>query len=137
MALPRNVTKFSQEMSPESVLDWYVDLSRSTGSDNMPLLEPGEAIATFSAAVAVEAFALGVRLGADETAATPPGENRAAFVTQDGKGFVYFVYVIPAEQAKVIWNGTGVVVGIEVEISTTSIPPREFKKTFAHTIAIQ
>lgn len=128
MANPVSAKAFEQALDPSDVVDFHVIVSQGA-SDAVPptVLLLGEAIAQYSLALTAEASAVGLRI----VERTGYG-NRLV-----GNLLTLWLEVDASMHGSPIFDGAGVIVAIELTITTTSTPPRIKQRSFLVRIANQ
>jgi hypothetical protein len=84
-----------------------------------PLLLTGEGVASYALALTPEAVAAGLTL--HDSAPYP--------ITLTGNQLKLWLEVAPDMRGSPIFDGAGVIVGIELTITTTATPPRRKQRT--------
>jgi hypothetical protein len=128
MAIPVTAKAFDQPLDPSDVVDFYVVISQGAPDATQPtVLLLGEGVADYSLALSPEATAVGLRIV--ERAGY---ENRLA-----GNLLTLWLEVDPDLRSSPLFNGSGVIVPIEMLIETTATPPRTKQRSFLVRIANQ
>lgn len=115
MAIPASAIKWTPKMDPSDLVDYQIDLS---GADS--ILETGELVDTFNITVLSEGTALGFIV-----------ENTAPYAPTivNGNKITLWFSVAEANRSNTAFT-TGVQIPMELEIITTSSPPRKRQRTF-------
>jgi hypothetical protein len=128
MAIPPSAKAFDQALDPSDVVDFYVLVSQGKPEADSPtVLLIGEAIASYQLALSAEASAVGLRIVEREGYA-----NRLS-----GNVLTLYLEVDVSMRGSAIFDGSGVIVAIEMLIVTTSAPPRTKQRSFLVRIANQ
>lgn len=122
MPIPINAFKFTDPMDPKDNIDFLLSLSGVGG-----ILEAGETIASYTLALRPESTALGLTIGTGSYAPSNPTASQILF----------WLSVDPTFQANTSYDGAGVILGVEVTITTTSTPARVRQRTVAIQVAQQ
>jgi hypothetical protein len=121
MAIPPSAKAFDQALDPSDVVDFYVLVSQGKPEADSPtVLLIGEAIASYQLALSAEASAVGLRIVEREGYA-----NRLS-----GNVLTLYLEVDVSMRGSAIFDGSGVIVAIEMLIVTTSAPPRTKQRSF-------
>ena len=127
MPNPLTATPFEQAVDPRDELDFYIYVSQGEPDANpATILLTGEGIASYELALLPEAIAAGLQIMTGAYANALTDNELKVWLTVD-----------PIMRGSSIFDGTGVVVGIELTIVTTSTPPRVKQRTFLVRIANQ
>jgi len=118
MALPPNALLQPQPLDPQNLDDYEVELL-ATGSGTS-LLDPGESVASFTVGLTVEAIDAGLRLKATGGYQT---------VLLGGNIVRFWVDVDPLTRDDARFNSPGVLVGVEITVTTSNNPPRVRQRT--------
>lgn len=125
MAIPTSAVKLAQPLDPADVDFFGVDISQGPqGVTPFPILAPGEGVASFTVQPQPEAVAAGLIIKSG--GGYPP----AAIV---GLTLSLYLAVDPAKQGASGFDA-GMLLGIELTITTTATPPRVKQRTF--TVAV-
>jgi hypothetical protein len=124
MALPPNARAWSPEMDPADIVDYEVTLAGDNG-----LLETGEQVSTYTLTMSAEGAALGV------TISMVSGYEPS--LINSNTGIKMWFYVDPAFLTNAAFSGTGVSVGIELTVNTSSVPSRRRQRTLVLKVAQQ
>ena len=123
MALPPTAKAISQAMDPSDI-DVF-ELTIGQGADD--LIMPGESVASFTFAVTAEAAAAGLRI-----------------MTEDGRGptltgllLRFWLAFDPTMLGAAAFSGSGIDLGLELTVKTTSVPYRTKQKTIVVKVAQQ
>lgn len=122
MPNPTNAFKFTDQMDPKDNVDFLLTLNGVGG-----ILETGETIASYTLALRPEASALGLTIG---TATYAPSNPTTAQI-------LFWLTVDPTFQANAAFDGSGVILGVEVTVTTSSNPARVRQRTVAIQVAQQ
>lgn len=126
MAIPPNALRQAQPLDPADLLDYEVELLQSASTT--ALLEPGEAVASFTVALTVEAIEAGLRLKATGGYQT---------ILLGGNVVKFWVDVDPLMRDDPRFGGAGVQLGVEITVTTTNVPPRIRQRTTVIQVAQQ
>jgi hypothetical protein len=128
MAIPATARAFDQALDPSDVIDFYVVISQGAPEAAPPtVLLLGEAVADYALALSPEAAAVGLRI-----------VERAGYENRlSGNLLTLWLEVDPDLRSSPLFNGTGVIVAIEMLIETTATPPRTKQRSFLVRIANQ
>lgn len=121
MPNPANAKKFEDPMDPKDRVEFLVNLDGPTG-----LLETGETVASYTLTPSPEAVALGMQIGTGTYAPSQPTPTQILFWVEFSAGF--------HNNASF---DAGVDLGIQVEITTSSVPARRRERTAIITVAQQ
>jgi hypothetical protein len=124
MALPPNAFEWDQEMDPSDIVDYTINLSGEKG-----LLESGETITSYTLTLRPEATALGL-----EIISTGP---RAPALVGGATGVMLWFQVLEAFWGNAAYSGSGVKLGIELTVETSSNPSRRRQRTVVLKVAQQ
>lgn len=128
MPNPVTAKAFDQALDPSDVVDFAIILSQSAPDAPVAgMLLLGEGVARYALSLTPEATALGLRI-----VDRPGYENRL-----DGNVLQLWLEIDAAMQGSPLFNGAGVVVAIELLITTTATPPRTKQRSFLVRIANQ
>ncbi len=105
MALPQKAPVVVRRMDPKGVFDFYPMLTR--GPLERDILQPDEQLTSFSVGLTPEAAAVGLRISGEEYA--PRYADRV---------FAIQLTVDPAMRGSTIFNGEGLVLGVEIDFKT-------------------
>jgi hypothetical protein len=121
MVIPTSATKLPQDLDPFDV-DWFgVDISRGVqGVTPFPILAPGENVAAFTVQPQPEAVDAGLIIMSGN------GYPQAAIV---GTTLSIYLAVAEAKQSNSKFD-VGMLLGIELSITTDAVPPRKKQRTF-------
>ncbi len=110
MANPPTAKPFDQALDPADELDFYVILNQGSPDARVaPLLLLGEAVASYTLSITAEGVTVGLLI-----------VERIGFQNQlDGNRLKIWFEVTPALRASRMFDGTGVVVAVELTIWTT------------------
>lgn len=114
MAIPATTLVFEETMDPYDITDYVVDTS--------DLLENLEAVDDFTINIVAESALLGLTLGTGSRAPSIDGTNKL---------ITMWLSVDDAQQQNSQFSGAGVVLPIEVNITTNSVPSRRKQRTVA------
>lgn len=122
MALPANAIVFSQAMDPADVVDFSLTLTR--GDDGSSLLAADEDVYSYTLIPTPEAIAAGLQL-----------LNSGPYSYElDGLNLHFWLSINPAMVNSSIFAGSGVSLGIELTIVTSSASP---SRTYQHTLVVK
>lgn len=119
MALPTTADIWPGRFDPTNYLDFQLDLAGS-------ILETGEWIASYTLTPLAEAVAAGLTISQE-------AEREPEII--DNTSIKLWLYVDEEMRSDPMFNGDGVLVGIEVTVITNSIPWRREQVTFGIRIA--
>lgn len=123
MALPPTAKAFTQVIDPADI-----DVFETTiGQGDDQMLATGEGVAAFVFAATAEAAAAGLRIMTED--------GRAPTLT--GLVLRFWLAVDPALLGAAAFSGTGIDLGLELTIKTTSTPYRTKQKTIVVKVAQQ
>ena len=129
MAIPPNARTIRQPMDPADVVDFAVGITQGAAdADPPPVLLDGEEVASFSLTLTAEAVAVGLEIRRDGAYPAPLVVDRVV---------TFWLGVAPAMQGLTVFSGAGATLGIELTITTTSVPPRIKQRTITVTVANQ
>lgn len=112
MALPQKAPTVFRRMDPKGKFDFYPVLTR--GDEEKDILQSGEELTDFSVSLTPEAIAVGVKISTGYDA------PRYADLV-----FAIYLTVVPAMQGSSLFNGDGLVVGVEIDFGTNMEGRRE------------
>lgn len=125
MALPPNAVLFARVMDPEDIEVFVIELSQ--GEDPDDFLAPGEGVSSYTLTLTPEAVAAGLEIKTGGGYAT----------TLVGLTIQFWLQVDPGEVDDPRFDGSGVSLGIELTVTTTSSPARRKQRTVAVNVANQ
>lgn len=117
MPIPTTAPIFPESMDPTDVVDFYISVTE--GNDGQSILMPNEGIASYTLGLSPEAALAGLQLLTD-----------ARKPVREGKNISLWLSVDPAKRALPVFDGTGLLLGIELTIVTDAIPSRTKQRTF-------
>jgi len=125
MALPPNAKAMTRPMDPADIVDFQVVLSQ--GSDDNSFLTPTESVQTYAVALTAEAVAAGLQIVTTGGYAT----------TLVGNTITFWLSVSSGQQSSANFAGSGLTLGIELTITTNSVPARTKQRTVTVNVAQQ
>src|SRR6478752_6789159 len=114
MAIPASTLIFEESMDPYDITDYVVDTSQ--------ILEDLEAVDDYDINIVAESALLGLELGTGQYAPSIDITNKL---------ITMWLQVEDAEQQNAQFSGSGVLLPIEVNITTNSVPARRKQRTVA------
>jgi len=125
MAIPPNAKAMSRPMDPADLVDFQVVLSQ--GSDDNSFLTPSESVASYTVALTAEAIAAGLVINTTGGYAT----------TLVGNTITFWLSVSSGQQSSASFAGSGLILGIELTVTTNSVPARTKQRTVTVNVAQQ
>lgn len=114
MPIPSEATAFKVGMDPRDQVDYQIDCAGK-------LLEEGETIASFTIALLSEAVAAGIQI--------MTGGGRDAATVNANQSVKFWLEVLTGNQLDAGFTA-GVTAGIELTVTTNSVPSRRRQRTF-------
>lgn len=128
MAVPPKAIQFTDQNGdvvahdPYDRVDYLLNLDGITG-----ILENGEAVASYTISVTAEAAALGLTVSTGAWAPSQPSGAQILFWLEVDSGF----------QSNAAFDGEGVDLGVEISVTSDSVPARRRQRTCAIRVAQQ
>lgn len=125
MPLPSTAPVFERLLDPTDIDVFKILLSQ--GASDEDLLAPGENVDSYTLTLSPEAVTAGLLIKSGGGYAT----------TLAGLEVTFWLEVDSDDQASPLFDGSGMTLGIELTIDTTSSPPRRKQRTVAVTVVNQ
>ena len=126
MPIPINAVPFTQPLDPGDVLDYRAAFSQGPfDALPPPILLPNEDIASMALELTSEAIALGLKIVSGEF----NGATYPAPAIDDDNVLTFWLGVDPSFQSATAFLNTGTLLGIDVTIRTSNVPPRIKNRT--------
>lgn len=122
MAIPLTAFIWDDPMDPSDVVDFIVDCA----DPDLPLLEAGETIASFTLTLPAESVALGLTIGTS---------TRAPAKINTDTAIKLWLSVDSGYIANAAFSGAGTSLPVEVTIVTSSTPSRTRQRTCVVKVA--
>ena len=124
MPIPANAIPVEQPLDPGDTLDFYAALS--VGAQDVspaPMLLTGETVAGLVVAVSSEAAAVGLKIMS--------GSGYPAPAINSSNVISFWLSVDAAMRSSTVFNDGGILLGVELTITTNNNPPRIKNRTLA------
>lgn len=126
MPIPINAVPFEQPLDPGDVLDFRAAFSRGPADTKPPpILLPNEDIASMTLELTSEAIALGLKIVSGQF----NGAEYPAPSIDDDNVLTFWLGVDPSFQSATAFLNSGTLLGVDVTIRTSNVPPRIKNRT--------
>lgn len=134
MTIPPTAFYSREVMDPKEVLDWVLNVGPTSAH---PLLEPGEAIESWTLVLSAESVAAGLSImsGGSREAHPLIGAEAAAAGLPDNTAIKLWLQIADGYQLDPMFSGSGTALSMELTIVTNSVPSRTRQRTYVVRIA--